>query len=411
MADENAPPGHRKFHVFCDYPCPVTGASEVLALQDVTSQAASASNMECVISSALGVATPCAKRRFDGCSGVKPSREQGDSPLVGGMNRPMKAPRKTDASCHCSSLVVVSPKPRARQALPSFLIAKILDMIRPEELTEPYLLQQNLTTDFKKESLCENRTCSMIGQAEIDVRMRARLVDWLASVHAKFKFSRRSLFLAVCILDQYLHERQVLKQHFQLVGICSLLIASKVEERAPLDLARACWLCAGFYTKKEVEAMDMEILRVLDYCVEGSTVVEFLPHFIAASNALANLGCDPVRPCGLAFVDFAWRYGTEGSSTDKQRNQFAWYFAELSLLDTNLVCYPPSHIAAAALILSNRVMGARTVWPDALAEMTGYAEDSLAACVADLNILHTATIGSSLQAIPKRNPKIMASSI
>ena len=39
---------------------------------------------------------------------------------------------------------------------------------------------------------------------EINERMRAILVDWLVSVHDKFKLTHETLFLAISILDRYL---------------------------------------------------------------------------------------------------------------------------------------------------------------------------------------------------------------
>ena len=42
---------------------------------------------------------------------------------------------------------------------------------------------------------------------EINERMRAILVDWLVSVHDKFKLTQETLFLAVSILDRYLAVR------------------------------------------------------------------------------------------------------------------------------------------------------------------------------------------------------------
>ena len=44
----------------------------------------------------------------------------------------------------------------------------------------------------------------MKSHKEINTRMRTILVDWLVSVHDKFKLTQETLFLAVSILDRFL---------------------------------------------------------------------------------------------------------------------------------------------------------------------------------------------------------------
>jgi len=67
-------------------------------------------------------------------------------------------------------------------------------------------------------------------QNDINEKMRSILVDWLVEVHVKFKLLPETLFLTVNLIDRYLEAKKVLRQKLQLVGVTSMLIASKYEE-------------------------------------------------------------------------------------------------------------------------------------------------------------------------------------
>lgn len=67
-------------------------------------------------------------------------------------------------------------------------------------------------------------------QQDINEKMRSILIDWLVEVHLKFKLLPETLFLTVNIIDRYLAKEQVVRSKLQLVGVTSMLIASKYEE-------------------------------------------------------------------------------------------------------------------------------------------------------------------------------------
>jgi len=70
----------------------------------------------------------------------------------------------------------------------------------------------------------------MFKQPDINVKMRGILVDWLIEVHRKFELMPETLYLTINIVDRFLSEKAVSRRELQLVGISSMLIASKYEE-------------------------------------------------------------------------------------------------------------------------------------------------------------------------------------
>ena len=60
--------------------------------------------------------------------------------------------------------------------------------------------------------------------------MRSILIDWLVEVHHKFELMPETLYLTINIVDRFLSMKVVPRRELQLVGISSMLLASKYEE-------------------------------------------------------------------------------------------------------------------------------------------------------------------------------------
>lgn len=67
-------------------------------------------------------------------------------------------------------------------------------------------------------------------QPDLNSNMRSILIDWLIEVHRKFELMPETFYLTVNIIDRYLSMRIVPRRTLQLVGISSMVIASKYEE-------------------------------------------------------------------------------------------------------------------------------------------------------------------------------------
>ena len=108
----------------------------------------------------------------------------------------------------------------------------------------------------EKESSTSVRPVFMESQSHINERMRAILVDWLVEVHLKFKLVPETLYLTINLIDRFLEREEVSRPKLQLVGVTSLLIASKYEEIYPPELRDLVYICDRAYTKQDVSAID-----------------------------------------------------------------------------------------------------------------------------------------------------------
>ncbi|XP_068551414.1 G2/mitotic-specific cyclin-B2 [Anas acuta] len=180
----------------------------------------------------------------------------------------------------------------------------------------------------------------------INGRMRAILVDWLVQVHSRFQLLQETLYMCVAIMDRFLQTHSVSRKRLQLVGVTALLLASKYEEMFSPDVADFVYITDNAYTGAEVREMEMTILKELNF----------------------DLG----RPLPLHFL----RRASKAGEADAEQHTLAKYLMELTLVDYDMVHHHPSEIAAAALCLSQKILG-QNKWGTKQQYYTGYAEDSL----------------------------------
>ncbi|NXR26174.1 CCNB2 protein, partial [Cinclus mexicanus] len=177
-------------------------------------------------------------------------------------------------------------------------------------------------------------------------RMRAILVDWLVQVHSRFRLLQETLYMCVAIMDRFLQSYPVPRKKLQLVGVTALLVASKYEEILSPDVADFVYITDNAYTSNEIREMEIIILKELNF----------------------DLG----RPLPIHFL----RRASKAGEADAKQHTLAKYLMELTLIDYDMVHHRPSEIAAAALCLSQKVLG-HNKWGTKQQYYTGYAEDSL----------------------------------
>ncbi|CAM8919802.1 unnamed protein product [Rhodiola kirilowii] len=189
-------------------------------------------------------------------------------------------------------------------------------------------------------------------QPDINARMRSILVDWLIEVHNKFELVPETLYLTINIMDRYLSTRCVPRKELQLVGISSMLIASKYEDIWPPEVKDFISISDNSFSREEILWMEKAILEKLEWHLTVPTPYVFLVRYVKASN-----------------------------SDDKQMENMAFFMAELGMMYYNVsIAYPPSLFAASAVYAARRVLDKIIAWTHTLKYHTGYDEDQLKEC-------------------------------
>jgi len=104
-----------------------------------------------------------------------------------------------------------------------------LDEIAPFKNYSKYNLQCNLFQDENNYSN-ERDIYMLMNHPDLNIHMRALLLQWIIDVSTQFGFKRNTYYLCVSIIDRYLScTVSLLTSQFQLLGVTALMIAAKFE--------------------------------------------------------------------------------------------------------------------------------------------------------------------------------------
>ncbi|AET00160.1 putative cyclin [Medicago truncatula] len=214
----------------------------------------------------------------------------------------------------------------------------------------------------------------MASQPDINVKMRAILIDWLIEVHRKFELMPETFYLTLNIVDRFLSTKAVPRKELQLVGISSMLIASKYEEIWAPEVNDFVCISDNAYVREQVLVMEKTILRNLEWYLTVPTPYVFLVRYIKASTP-----------------------------SDKEMESMVNFLAELSMMHYATVSsYCPSMIAASAVYAARSTLERSPFWTDTLKHYTGYSEEQLRDCAKLMASFHSAAPESRLRAIYKK---------
>lgn len=95
---------------------------------------------------------------------------------------------------------------------------------------------------------------------EVKETSRAFLIEWIIDVHRKFRLSSETLYVTVYLIDKLLSLHQIKKSQLHILGVTSLLIATKYEEIYPPDLKDLLQVSENKFSREEVLEMELVML-------------------------------------------------------------------------------------------------------------------------------------------------------
>jgi G2/mitotic-specific cyclin-B, other len=199
-------------------------------------------------------------------------------------------------------------------------------------------------------------------QKDITSKIRSILIDWVVSVHKRFKLLPETLFLSVKIIDRYLSLKEIPRKEFQLLGVSSLFLASKYEEIYPPELRDLILLTDKAYTKDQAIVMEREILKTLDYNI--------------------------TMPSSWRFFEKMCKNLTE------EEKSMGQYLLELSLIDEKMIKFSESILAACAVYLSKKIFK-----KDYEYSLPVYSEHEIRPCAVEMLVLFQVAVAYPLTAV------------
>lgn len=122
---------------------------------------------------------------------------------------------------------------------------------------------QNLNEEEKNKSNINSNYFNY--QSEITPNMRSTLIDWIIDIIHIFKFKEETLYITIYIIDAYLSKKNIVKSKFQLLGVTSLFIASKLNEIILRRISDYSDITDKTYSIQEIQNMEIEILKTLNF--------------------------------------------------------------------------------------------------------------------------------------------------
>jgi len=334
-----------------------------LAAMTTVSSSSGSSNRGSNGSFGGGAAAPLTTTAVRGGSSGRTSQQNGNTSAVA-------ASRGTEPNNRCGMSIGQTNRDSTTQRLMAAGIADDIDTSNPQEVQE--YSAEIYSKMFQNQVLYVPKANYMESQRDINGKMRAILVDWLVEVHQKYQLRIETLFLAVSLIDRYLARMPVMRGRLQLIGVVAMCVASKFEEMRPPDVNDFVYITDSAYTKEDILIMECQMLTTLGFHVAGPNVAHFLEILHRANGR------------------------------DELARQVAQYAVELSLVELNMVRHTPSHLAAAAMLVSNEVLGRHPAWPTALAHQSRHGERALRSCAQELRALLRGAASTSLQAVRRK---------
>ncbi|TKY74240.1 Cyclin-A1-1 protein [Spatholobus suberectus] len=249
-------------------------------------------------------------------------------------------------------------------------------------------------------------------QKDINPSMRAILIDWLVEVAEEYRLVPDTLYLTVNYIDRYLSGNVMNRQRLQLLGVASMMIASKYEEICAPQVEEFCYITDNTYFKEEVWVEFFCGSSYLLFCLY--IVFELLTSQAKHNHSMQVLQMESVVLNFLKFEMtaptvkcFLRRFVRAAQGVDEvpslQLECLTNYIAELSLLEYSMLCYAPSLVAASAIFLAKFILfPSKKPWNSTLQHYTLYQPSDLCVCVKDLHRLCCNSSNSNLPAIREK---------
>ncbi|XP_009766698.1 G2/mitotic-specific cyclin-2-like [Nicotiana sylvestris] len=212
----------------------------------------------------------------------------------------------------------------------------------------------------------------MTQQFDINERMRATLVDWLIEVNHKFELREETLFLTVNSIDRFLEKQIVARKKLQLVGLVAMLLACKYEEVSVPVVDDLVIISDNAYTRKEVLEMETLMLDTLQFNMSVPTAYVFMRRFLKAAQA------------------------------DRKLEVLSFFLIELCLVEYEMLKFPPSFMAAAAIYTAQCTLYGVMQWSKTCEWHTIYSEDQLLKCSRSIVIYHQKAATGKLTGVHRK---------
>lgn len=196
---------------------------------------------------------------------------------------------------------------------------------------------------------------AMEQQTDIDMTMRAALIDFMIELHSVSHLRQETLYLAINILDRYTSRRVVNKKHYQLVGCTAMWIAAKFEDAKDHvpntgDLRQ---YCREVYDESSFQQMEGHVLTTVGWELGHPTAEAWFRCMVNTLDRTNSTAAKEmaIRQGWVGLPELETR-GVPVIMADLTTQCIGRYLMEVMTYQASLIDVPPCVIAEAGLILA-----------------------------------------------------------
>lgn len=209
-------------------------------------------------------------------------------------------------------------------------------------------------------------------QDDINEKMRGILIDWLIEVHYKFELMEESLYLTVNLIDRFLEIESVVRRKLQLVGVTAMLLACKYEEVSVPVVEDLILICDRAYTTQEVLQMEKLMVNTFNFNLSFPTPYVFMRRFLKVAQS------------------------------DRRLELLSFFMIELCLVEYEMLQFPPSQLAAAAIFTAQCTINKCKQWNKTFEWHTAYSQEQLLECSRLMVTYHRAAGSGKLTGVHRK---------
>nr|GMD04598.1 G2/mitotic-specific cyclin-2 [Ipomoea batatas] len=176
------------------------------------------------------------------------------------------------------------------------------------------------------------------------LNFNAIILDW---VHQKFALMDGTLYLTLNLVDRFLAVEPISREKLQLVGVTAMLLACKYEEVYAPAIVDFILISDNAYCRQEVLDMEIIMANTLQFNFSVPTPYVFIMRFLKAAQS------------------------------DKELECLSFFLLELCLVEYQMLRFPPSELAAAAVFTAQCTLVGFKQWSKTCEKYTNYAEHQL----------------------------------
>lgn len=141
-----------------------------------------------------------------------------------------------------------------------------------------------------------------------------------------------------------------------------MFLASKYEEMYPPEISDFAYVTDRAYTTAQIRDMEMTILRVLKFKLGRPLPLQFLRRaskiYEVCSSILSKISFSDSVKSFVIYLQLLMSVCHFSTQVTAEQHTLAKYLLELTMVDYEMVHFPPSMVASAALALTLQILDA-----------------------------------------------------